>query len=63
MAEWLKHQTSNLTNTSHMGSNPVMVRPLFLRARNITLTAQYRLVPGTDSNVYKPIAFFTIKLK
>ena len=31
-----------------MGSNPVRGKPLFPRARNFTLIAQYWLVPGPD---------------
>ena len=42
MVNWLVRQTSNLMIASRMGSNPVRDnKPLFPRARNFALIAQY----------------------
>ena len=44
VVEWLMRQTGNLTNPSHMGSNPVRVKPLSMKL--------YWLVPVADSRVF-----------
>ena len=51
VVEWLTYRTSNLRTASRIGSNPVKDKVLFPWARNFILTAQYRLVPGTDTRV------------
>ena len=47
VVQCLACQTSNLMIASYMGSNPVGDKPLFPRAGNFTLIAQYWLVSGS----------------
>jgi hypothetical protein len=45
-------QISNLKINNRLGSNHAMVKLLFPQARNFTLIAQNKLIPGADLTVY-----------